>query len=598
MIAEHRLERVVQYADRVACSARRRHGACTATRRRCWPTSPVAPPVVRARPARRLVAAAAVGPRRPAAGRPAARRARRPVASATRPPHARPPRPADRAAARAASPCATATPSRSRDVDLDLRAGEVVASMGRNGSGKSSLLWALQGSGPRRAGTVDVDGQDPRRLAAAPGPALVGLVPQTPADLLYLDTVATSARQADRDAGRPAGTCRGPARRRSRPASATTHHPRDLSEGQRLALVLAVQLAARPPVVLLDEPTRGLDYAAKARWRRRFDELRAEGRAVVVATHDVEFVAARRRPGRGAGRRRGRRRRADRRRARGLTGLRPAGREDPAPAPGSPSTRSRAALDAMAERPAEAAGSAARPDHAAVAHRQRSVVALAIASRRRGRRVRVAVLSPRRDRVSARATDRAAAVRRAHAAGAGRRVRRSSPTAGSTRRPSPCSACCPRSAPPSARWAPAPPASRRCSSCSSSAGRVVGPGFGFSLGCTTLFASALLTGGRRAVAAVPDARRAPWVGLGAGLLPRARAAARRSRCSPRTARSSAFFYGFMLNLSFWPFALGDDTALSLRARSAGHRATCTASSSSTRRRRSVGTPGGRSPTWS
>ncbi|HEY1178684.1 MAG TPA: AAA family ATPase, partial [Phytomonospora sp.] len=68
-------------------------------------------------------------------------------------------------------------------------------------------------------------------------------------------------------------------------------HPRDLSEGQKLALVLAVQLSSAPGVVLLDEPTRGLDYHAKARFTETVRAQAAAGRAVVVATHDVEFVA-------------------------------------------------------------------------------------------------------------------------------------------------------------------------------------------------------------------------------------------------------------------------------------------------------------------
>ena len=68
-------------------------------------------------------------------------------------------------------------------------------------------------------------------------------------------------------------------------------HPRDLSEGQKLALVLAIQLRAGPRVVLLDEPTRGLDYAAKRALDRDRRRLAADGHSVVVATHDVEFVA-------------------------------------------------------------------------------------------------------------------------------------------------------------------------------------------------------------------------------------------------------------------------------------------------------------------
>jgi energy-coupling factor transport system ATP-binding protein len=68
-------------------------------------------------------------------------------------------------------------------------------------------------------------------------------------------------------------------------------HPRDLSEGQRLSLVLAVQLSADPQVLLLDEPTRGLDYAAKRGLRDVVQELAAQGRSVLLSTHDVEFVA-------------------------------------------------------------------------------------------------------------------------------------------------------------------------------------------------------------------------------------------------------------------------------------------------------------------
>jgi energy-coupling factor transport system ATP-binding protein len=68
-------------------------------------------------------------------------------------------------------------------------------------------------------------------------------------------------------------------------------HPRDLSEGQRLSLALAVVLAGRPPLVLLDEPTRGLDYPGKAALVATLRELADAGHAVLLATHDVELAA-------------------------------------------------------------------------------------------------------------------------------------------------------------------------------------------------------------------------------------------------------------------------------------------------------------------
>jgi len=189
-----------------------------------------------------------------------------------------------------------------RSAGLTLRGGECAALMGRNGSGKSSLLWALQGSGRRAAGTIAVGAAeaDPAQLSAAEARRLVGLVPQTPADLLYLDTVQAELDQADRqaraDRSQAAGALGPVVRARDildgiAPGIADGMHPRDLSAGQQLALVLAVQLTAAPVVILLDEPTRGLDYQAKAGLIATLDRLAAQGHAVVVATHDVEFAA-------------------------------------------------------------------------------------------------------------------------------------------------------------------------------------------------------------------------------------------------------------------------------------------------------------------
>ncbi len=181
-----------------------------------------------------------------------------------------------------------------REAEVALHAGQVTALMGRNGCGKSSLMWALQGSGPRAAGTVAMANGDavvdPRDLGPAKRRTRVGLVPQTPSDLLYLPTVGAECAQADREAGLSPGSCRA-LLDRIVPDIADDLHPRDLSEGQRLGLVLAIQLTADPEVLLLDEPTRGLDYQAKAALARVLRELTERGRAVLLSTHDVEFVA-------------------------------------------------------------------------------------------------------------------------------------------------------------------------------------------------------------------------------------------------------------------------------------------------------------------
>ncbi len=191
-----------------------------------------------------------------------------------------------------------------RGVGLTATAGEVVVVMGRNGSGKSSLLWALQGGLDHDGGRVLVDGRDPNRLSRREVRSLVALVPQTAADLLYLDTVRAECRQADLESSVRPGTCRrllesllgggagGAGGAHGAGSIDDDTHPRDLSEGQRLLLVLAVQIAGAPGVVLLDEPTRGLDYGAKARLCSVVTSLAGQGGTVVIATHDVEFAAA------------------------------------------------------------------------------------------------------------------------------------------------------------------------------------------------------------------------------------------------------------------------------------------------------------------
>jgi energy-coupling factor transport system ATP-binding protein len=293
VLAEHRLERVVQYADRII-EVRGDGTVSDGPPDRAMATSAVAPPVValgrmakwdpiplsvrdarrQAGPLRQQLLGRTPPPRRPSSAGAVAGDERPGVVLRTK-----------GVAVRYGSVWAVA------GADLELEGGEVAALMGRNGSGKSSLLWALQGSGPRLRGTVDVDGDDPGTLPPADARRLVGLVPQTPADLLYLDTVAEECQQADREStGAPPGTARRLLDQLA-PGVGDEQHPRDLSEGQRLALVLAVQLAASPRVILLDEPTRGLDYGAKQTLAGILAELAAGGRAVVVATHDVEFVA-------------------------------------------------------------------------------------------------------------------------------------------------------------------------------------------------------------------------------------------------------------------------------------------------------------------
>ncbi len=178
-----------------------------------------------------------------------------------------------------------------RDVDLVLRGGQITALMGRNGSGKSTLLAHLAGARRPVTGRVRVEGHDPHALSAQELIRHVGLLPQDAGLLLWASSVAEECRTADHDGHLKPGTT-------AQALVATVgplppaRHPRDLSEGQRLGLALAVIVAPAPPLVLLDEPTRGLDYPGKQHLGAQLQELAATGHAVMVATHDVELVAS------------------------------------------------------------------------------------------------------------------------------------------------------------------------------------------------------------------------------------------------------------------------------------------------------------------
>jgi energy-coupling factor transport system ATP-binding protein len=312
LLAEHRLERVVQYADQVVLLPSPGAAPVLGSPAEVMAVSPVFPPVVdlgrlagwsplplTVRDARRRAGALRerLADREPAPEGPAHAHAK--------PPAPRPHSPARRFLRRRAPevPSADAPAAEVRGlavrrggvralhrVDLTVAPGETVALMGRNGAGKSTLLNTLVGLVEPSAGEVRVGGAVPHRTAPRDLVRRVGLVPQEPRDLLYADTVAAECAAADQDAGAASGTCRDLVSELL-PGVTDDTHPRDLSEGQRLALALAVVLTARPPLLLLDEPTRGLDYAAKARLVTVLRGLAAEGHASVLATHDVELAA-------------------------------------------------------------------------------------------------------------------------------------------------------------------------------------------------------------------------------------------------------------------------------------------------------------------
>jgi energy-coupling factor transport system ATP-binding protein len=176
-------------------------------------------------------------------------------------------------------------------VSASIFTNEIVAIMGRNGAGKSSLLKSLAGIADVSNGAVNVSGLNPQNLKGKERRTSIGFIPQEPSDLLYGQSVQIECEQADKDNEMPSGTTAQILHQLVPGVSANTH-PRDLSEGQRLGLALSIVLSSNPGVLILDEPTRGLDYQAKKELTKILIEFaKATNKCVVLATHDVELVA-------------------------------------------------------------------------------------------------------------------------------------------------------------------------------------------------------------------------------------------------------------------------------------------------------------------
>ena len=486
----------------------------------------------RARPARRLGPAPAVGARRApprgTAREPGCERRRRRTGRPSR--RRRPAPDAVRAELRGVT-VRHGSKAALRGVDLALRSGEVVARDGaqrRRASRRcSATLVGLRDARRRHASASAA----PRRTRSAPHDLLrrVGLVPQEAADLLLGRDGAPGVRR------RPT-TTRAPDRARPRAprrprARGSTRRPTRATCPRVSASRSRCRSSSPPtprrccstsrPAASTTRPSGGSSRCSAA--------APPPARPSSLATHDVELVAEVADRRRGPRRRRGRRRRPDRRRRRLLARVRPAGRQDPgAAAPGSRSPRSRPRCRRRDDHRHRRAPSGSGPG-------PRSP--LALVSHGRGRGVRLA--AARRPGLRPRALRRrAAGLRAAPPAAARRRSSPRSPTAASTRRPSRCSACWPLSAPRCDRSAAGSPASRPVFVLIILGGRVLGRGFGFVLGARHAVRVRAAHRRRRAVAAVPDARRR--VGRLRRRLPAAGARAPRGLARRRrTARSPA-----------------------------------------------------------
>jgi energy-coupling factor transport system ATP-binding protein len=179
-------------------------------------------------------------------------------------------------------------------VDLSIPPGQVVALVGSNGSGKSTLLKLLDGLLRPASGRVLVDGRDAATLRVAELARIVALGMAEPGHQVFGRTVLAEVAFGPRQHGRS-----GPDSTSASMAALATVgleevadlHPGDLGAARRKLLVIASTIVLGTPVVALDEPTTGLDARGRDLARRVVVSLRAQDRTVVLAGHDLRFLA-------------------------------------------------------------------------------------------------------------------------------------------------------------------------------------------------------------------------------------------------------------------------------------------------------------------
>lgn len=178
-----------------------------------------------------------------------------------------------------------------QNINLNIYSGDFTVIMGENAAGKTTLLKNINGLLKPSRGKIKIFSQDADSFRVEELARRVGFLSQNPNDYLFLNTVReevlfTLKAQGLEDKGKVNDLLN-----RLKLGASQDKNPRDLSSGERQRVALATVLIADPDVILLDEPTRGLDYQLKKELGEILKELQKEGKSIVVVTHDVEFAA-------------------------------------------------------------------------------------------------------------------------------------------------------------------------------------------------------------------------------------------------------------------------------------------------------------------
>jgi energy-coupling factor transport system ATP-binding protein len=179
-------------------------------------------------------------------------------------------------------------------VSLAIEANQCVAITGQNGAGKSTLLKSIMGLLKPGGGRISLFGEDISRTSTAQIARQVGFVFQNPRLQLFLSSAMAEVSFGPKRLGIPGGEVQARANAALRATGlqeCENTHPYELNPAERKLLTIACALAMDPQILILDEPTGGMDFASVERVIQVIQTCLAQGKTVVMATHDMDLIA-------------------------------------------------------------------------------------------------------------------------------------------------------------------------------------------------------------------------------------------------------------------------------------------------------------------
>lgn len=181
-----------------------------------------------------------------------------------------------------------------KGMDLEIQAGEFIAILGQNGSGKTTLVKHFNGLLLPTEGKVEVKGKDTREHSIYEIGKDVGYVFQNPDHQIFSDTVFEEVAFSPKMRGCSKGEIEKRVKEALKAVDMEGYEEQDpfsLTKGERQRIAVASVLSAQPEIIILDEPTTGLDYKEQRRMMELVKKLNENGHTIIMITHTMWVVA-------------------------------------------------------------------------------------------------------------------------------------------------------------------------------------------------------------------------------------------------------------------------------------------------------------------